>query len=57
MDTAQKPLFKLLGTRPDRKRHVVFHSGHFVINSQRSQVVKEVLDWLDKYLGPAAVGG
>jgi eukaryotic-like serine/threonine-protein kinase len=52
LETAQKPLFNLLGTPPDRKRHVVLHSGHFVINTQRSQLVKEILDWLDKYLGP-----
>jgi dienelactone hydrolase len=52
LESAQKPLFNLLGTPADRKRHVVFHSGHFVINQQRSQVVKEILDWLDKYLGP-----
>jgi dienelactone hydrolase len=52
VETAQKPLFNLLGTSPDRKRHVVFHSGHGVLGPQRSQVVKEILDWLDKYLGP-----
>jgi dienelactone hydrolase len=52
LETAQKPLFNLLGTPADRKRHVIFHSGHFVIGQQRSQVVKEILDWFDKYLGP-----
>jgi eukaryotic-like serine/threonine-protein kinase len=57
VETAQKPLFNLLGTSPDRKRHVVFHSGHGVLGPQRSQVVKEILDWLDKYLGPVAGGG
>jgi hypothetical protein len=52
LEYAQKPLFNLLGTAPDRKRHVVFHSGHVVLSQQRSQVVKEILDWLDRYLGP-----
>jgi eukaryotic-like serine/threonine-protein kinase len=51
VETAQKPLFALLGTPSDRKRHLILHSGHFVINQQRSQVVSEILDWLDRYLG------
>jgi eukaryotic-like serine/threonine-protein kinase len=52
LEMSQKPLFALLGTPADRKKHVVFHAGHFVLNPQRSQVVKEILDWLDRYLGP-----
>jgi pimeloyl-ACP methyl ester carboxylesterase len=52
LEMSQKPLFNLLGTPPDRKRHVVLHSGHVVLLQQRSQVVKEILDWFDKYLGP-----
>jgi dipeptidyl aminopeptidase/acylaminoacyl peptidase len=28
--------------------------GHFIVSSQRSQVVREVLDWLDTYLGPVS---
>jgi dienelactone hydrolase/predicted Ser/Thr protein kinase len=51
-DLSQKPLFAMLGTRPEHKRHVILRSGHGVLGQQRSQVVKEVLDWLDKYLGP-----
>jgi hypothetical protein len=33
------------------KRHVVMESPHGV-TLQQAQLVKEVLAWLDKYLGP-----
>ena len=50
VDVAQQPLFDLLGTPVADKRHVTLESGHGSL--PRSQVVREVLDWLDKYLGP-----
>jgi formylglycine-generating enzyme required for sulfatase activity/dienelactone hydrolase len=48
-DTAQIPMFSLLATPPEDKRHVVYDTGHFV---PRTQLIKETLDWLDRYLGP-----
>jgi len=49
IDQSQTPMFRLLGT-PDRdKRHAVFESGHIV---PKNFVIKEVLDWFDRYLGP-----
>jgi formylglycine-generating enzyme required for sulfatase activity/dienelactone hydrolase len=48
-ETSQIPLYKMLGTPPAQKRHVVYETGHFV---PRIQLIKEVLDWLDRYLGP-----
>jgi predicted esterase len=49
---AQTPMFERLGTSEDQKRHVVVPSGHAVtVPEVRLVVVKEVLDWLDKYLG------
>jgi dipeptidyl aminopeptidase/acylaminoacyl peptidase len=53
VETSQKPLFQALGTPPDRKRHVIFESGHAVIAIQ--PMVKEILDWLDTYLGPVKI--
>jgi dienelactone hydrolase len=50
LETSQEPMFRLLGTAPGDKRHVVFESGH--VPTEREQVIKEVLDWLDRYLGP-----
>jgi dienelactone hydrolase len=51
-DTSQRPLFELLGTPPADKRHVVFDAGHDPL--PRSQTIREILAWLDKYLGPVA---
>ena len=46
---SQLPLFRFLGSPPSDKRHVVVDSGHVV---PRNVMIKESLDWLDKYLGP-----
>jgi pimeloyl-ACP methyl ester carboxylesterase len=47
---AQRPLFQMLGTPPADKRHVVMETPHDV-RQDRPLLVKEVLAWLDKYLG------
>ncbi|MEO7702231.1 MAG: SUMF1/EgtB/PvdO family nonheme iron enzyme, partial [Opitutus sp.] len=48
-ESSQVPLFKLLGTAPEHKRHVVFESGHVIpINPTNA----EISAWLDRYLGP-----
>jgi eukaryotic-like serine/threonine-protein kinase len=49
VETSQRPMFELLGTPPDRKKQLTYQAGHLV---PRSQVIKETLDWFDKYLGP-----
>jgi eukaryotic-like serine/threonine-protein kinase len=49
LETAQKPLFDLLGTPPTDKRHYTYPASHVV---PRNDVIKETLDWLDRYLGP-----
>ncbi len=49
LETSQKPMFRLLGTPAEDKRHVVFESGHV---PPRNEVIRETLDWLDRYLGP-----
>jgi eukaryotic-like serine/threonine-protein kinase len=48
--TAQLPLFRMLGTPAADKRHVVLEGGHLPPRPQ--DVYKEILDWLDRYLGP-----
>jgi formylglycine-generating enzyme required for sulfatase activity/predicted Ser/Thr protein kinase/dienelactone hydrolase len=50
VETAQDPLFRMLGTPADEKSHVVLDTPHDV-TEDRSKLVKVVLDWLDKYLG------
>ena len=49
-ETAQLPLFRMLGTAAADKRHVVFDTPHDV-RLRRTDLVREVLDWYDKYLG------
>ena len=50
VETSQKPLFTLLGTPAEHKRHVIFESAGHV--PPRMDVIREVLGWLDRYLGP-----
>jgi dipeptidyl aminopeptidase/acylaminoacyl peptidase len=49
VESSQLPLFHLLGVPGSRKRHVLFDSGHIPPDKP---VMKESLDWLDRYLGP-----
>ena len=49
-ETAQQPLFKLLATPQADKRQVEFDTPHDVL-LRRTDLVKEVLQWFDKYLG------
>jgi len=49
LETCQEPLFRLLGTPPQDKRHVLFDSGHA---PPITPTMKETLNWLDRYLGP-----
>jgi predicted esterase len=53
LDESQRPLFRLLGTPEADKKHVLFESGHV---PPFPDVVRETLDWLDRYLGPVATG-
>jgi dipeptidyl aminopeptidase/acylaminoacyl peptidase len=49
-ETSQKPLFQMLGTPSVNKRYIVYDAGHDPL--PRSQFVREILAWLDRYLGP-----
>jgi pimeloyl-ACP methyl ester carboxylesterase len=51
LETSQKPLFRLLGSPEKDKKHVVLDSGHV---PPWPDVVRQTLDWLDRYLGPVA---
>jgi len=53
LEAAQKPMFRLLGAPQKDKRHVVFkESGHFPNPNEMPELIKEGLNWLDRYLGP-----
>jgi formylglycine-generating enzyme required for sulfatase activity/dienelactone hydrolase len=49
-ESAQKPLFRILGTPEADKRHVVFETPHDV-RLRYADLTREVLAWFDKYLG------
>jgi len=49
-ETSQLPMFRFLGASAEQKRRVVYDTGHSI---PRNELVKETIDWLDKYLGPA----
>ncbi len=47
--SSQEPMFRLLGTPNEQKRRVVYETAHDI---PRNELIKETLDWLDRYLGP-----
>ena len=50
VDTHQKPLFDLIGTPPEHKKHVIYEAGHLPL--PKAPMLKEIFAWLDKYQGP-----
>jgi hypothetical protein len=50
-----KPMFRLWGAPEKDKRLVIFESGH--IPGDLRDIIREILDWLDKYLGPVKTTG
>jgi dienelactone hydrolase len=46
---SQEPLFRLLGTPAEHKRRIVYETSHSI---PRNDMIKEVVDWMDKYWGP-----
>ena len=48
VESSQLPFFRLLGAPVQHKRQVISESGHVV---PRTQLISEVLNWLDRYLG------
>lgn len=49
LETSQNPIFRLLGTTEKDKRHAILDGGHL---PARDEMIKEILDWLDRYQGP-----
>ena len=47
--TSQEPMFQLLGTPAEHKRHVLLESGHSV---PARALVTHTLQWFDRYLDP-----
>jgi dienelactone hydrolase len=53
-ESSQEPLYRLLGTPKEHKRLAHFDGGHFV---PRHHLIRETLDWLDRYLGSVGKAG
>ena len=51
LQTSQRPLFEGLGTPGADKKHVLYPGGHEIFVTQRSQIIQEVVGWLDRYVG------
>jgi len=49
LESSQNTMFHFLGTPQKDKRHAVFDAGHI---PPHNELIKETLDWLDRYLGP-----
>ncbi len=52
LEASQQPLFRLLGPPDKDKRHVVLAEYEHILSPRSSELLREVLDWLDRYLGP-----
>ena len=55
VETNIQPMFDLLGTPDEDKRLALLDGGH--VPASPTEVIREVLDWLDRYLGPVDAGG
>jgi pimeloyl-ACP methyl ester carboxylesterase len=51
VETAQRPMFELLGSPKDRKKWVVFEDDHS-LPAHNNELAREALAWLDRYVGP-----
>lgn len=49
LETSSRPMFELLGTPAEHKKHILYDTDHI---PPRNEFIKETLSWLDKYFGP-----
>jgi pimeloyl-ACP methyl ester carboxylesterase len=50
LEASQEPMFRLLGTEPERKRHRLSEHSH--VSALSDERIRETVSWFDKYLGP-----
>jgi dienelactone hydrolase len=48
---SQEPMFNLLGTPAEHKHRVVYETSHMI---PRNEMIKEVVNWMEKYWGTPA---
>jgi pimeloyl-ACP methyl ester carboxylesterase len=49
-EESQKPMFRLLGSDPDRKAYRLFKSSH--VATPMTERIRETVGWFDRHLGP-----
>jgi formylglycine-generating enzyme required for sulfatase activity len=54
VETNIQPMFDMLGTPAEHKRLALLDGGH--VPASPNEVIREVLDWLDRYLGSVDIG-
>jgi hypothetical protein len=54
VETNIQPMFDMLGTPAEHKRLALLEGGH--VPASPNEVIREVLDWLDRFLGPVTTG-
>jgi cephalosporin-C deacetylase-like acetyl esterase len=52
LESSQLPLYRALGTASTDKKHIIYPGGHELLGLLEAQMRKDILAWLDKYLGP-----
>jgi serine/threonine protein kinase/formylglycine-generating enzyme required for sulfatase activity/dienelactone hydrolase len=52
LKTSQIPMYELLGTPKEHKKHKLYPGGHGMFGLFYEQICGDVLGWLDRYLGP-----
>jgi hypothetical protein len=55
-ETAQVPLFNLLGSPANKKKHKTYPGSHSVFGSY-DELVRDTHDWLDEQFGPITPPG
>ncbi len=53
-ETSSKLMFDYLGTPLEKKKQIIYDVGH--TGPPRYEIIKESLNWRDKYLGPVTTG-
>lgn len=56
LEASGRPYFENLGTVAASRKLVIYDANHGVLGYARNAIVKETLEWLDRYLGPVQAG-
>jgi alpha-beta hydrolase superfamily lysophospholipase len=52
LKTSVEPMYERLATDEQHKKLITYPGGHGLFALFNKQMIKDVLDWLDLYLGP-----